>query len=86
MISNETTDHEQQPPQNRPVWARRVIALISILAMIGELIVAQGDISNGTNAQASAIQIIQLWTPHIYYLMLIIGFTIAGYIWTRATD
>ena len=77
---------EAPPPKRRTLWSRRIIAIISILALVAEFVVAQADIQSGTDQQASAIQIIQLWTPHLYYLLLIIGVTIALYIWTRATE
>lgn len=40
----------------------------------------------GVEQQASAIQIVQLWTPHLYYMIVIIGLTIAAYIITRGFD
>jgi len=65
---------------------RPILGIVTIVALILEASLATGDASIASDGEASAIQIIQLWTPHLYYVMLIIGISIACYIWTRAYD
>jgi len=65
---------------------RIVIGVGMLLALAFVSLAAIGDINSGNKAGASAIQIIQLWTPYIFWAIVIVGAGIAGYILTRALD
>ncbi len=56
------------------------------MAMLIEVVVAVVDVNSAEDKGASAIQIVQVWTPHLYAMMTIIGITIALYIVTRAVE
>lgn len=89
-----TTDAVEQPsiPSSRidfPAIARLGRAVISVIALLSfglNLALAQWSIADARDADASAIQIIQVWTPHIYYAVVIVGIAVVLYILTRAFD
>lgn len=67
--------------------ARLLIGLGGAAALLLEYTNAQSDIDRATKVpDISAVQIVQLWTPHIFYAIVIIGVTLALYIATRMAD
>lgn len=67
-------------------YARVAIGVIMIIVMAAEFYLAESDANDASDAGASAIQIVQVWTPHLFYMMAIIGFGIAAYIITRVVE
>jgi len=67
-------------------WLRVAIGVVGLIALAIEYSNAKSDEDLGTAAEASAVQIIQLWTPHLYYVLLIVGAMVGCYIITRAWD
>lgn len=65
---------------------RKAIAIAAILAFAINLLLALNVTSSAQGSEASAVQVIQVWVPHIYYAILITGVTVALYVWTRASD
>jgi hypothetical protein len=59
---------------------------VACIALGINLFLAVTSIESARDSDASAVQIIQVWVPHIYYAVLITGFAIALYIFTRAED
>ncbi len=84
--------HQQQPrpplPPPARIWAdpprlRRLTGVIALLAFAVNLGLAQLTINDARSGEVSAVQIIQVWTPHIYYAILITGVAVAIYIYSR---
>ena len=87
---NDTTP--QTPPQStvqrilsRPTeqWSRLVIGGLGVLALGYKYMAAQNDEDAAFAGEASAVQFIQVYTPHIFDAMVIIGVMIGLYIVTR---
>lgn len=66
--------------------ARVVIGVGGVVALLAEYGAAQSDARAAVDAEASAIQIVQVWTPHLYYALVIVGVMIALYLVTRYAD
>lgn len=76
-----TTEKETRWRQLRPL-----IGVLTLLAIGHRVYAAESDVSAASNAEASAIQIVQVWTPHLFYMIMIIGIAIAFYVITRVED
>ena len=63
---------------------RLVIGILGLLAIGHRIYVAEQDIEHARGFDPSAIQIVQLWTPHIFYMIAIIGAIIACYVISRS--
>lgn len=82
-------DYEDDAAEGTSGWvrARLAIGVVATLAIAHRIYAAEQDMDNARDFDASAIQIVQLWTPHLFYMMAIIGAMIAFYIMSRsATD
>ena len=58
----------------------------SFFALIVVVVVAVGDVNNAIEADASAVQVIQLYTEYVFYAVIGIGVAIAMYVFSRALD
>ncbi len=67
-------------------WSRIAIGVLAIIAMGIEYINAHNDAENASDLDASAIQIVQVWTPHLFDMMAVIGVAIGAYIITRVAE
>ena len=68
-----------------PVF-RVIIGIGAMIALAINYWTVQGDVESARISGASAIQIIQIWTPHLYYGVMIIGIAIALYIVSRGLE
>jgi hypothetical protein len=87
MDNDETPSPETH--RNPVVRKRKGIGIGGIVLLIGYYVFAQIDVngaSTATGAETSAIQVIQLWTPHLFGAIILVGILISLYIWTRAYD
>lgn len=80
-----------EPDDTRAVFsyaagARVLIGLAGIGGLAYQYHSAQDDMRLADRADASAVQIVQLWTPHIFYAIVIIGLVMSAYIITRVSD
>lgn len=66
--------------------ARVLIGIGGIIGLGYQYNRAQADMDKAEKAEASAVQVVQLWTPHIFYAILIIGIVISLYIISRYSD
>lgn len=66
--------------------ARVLIGLAGIGGLAYQYNRAQDDADKASTAEASAIQIVQVWTPHLFYAIVIIGIVISLYIASRYAD
>lgn len=67
-------------------WSRVVIGFLGLVLIGYEFVAARQDADNATKLDASAIQIVQIWTPHLFYMIAIVGAVIAAYVITRAVS
>lgn len=84
-----TADDPIAPSRTTIPWLMFGRFLIGIggLASLGvEYHTANHDADNASKVGASAIQIVQVWTPHLFNAMLIIGVTLTLYVLSRAFD
>jgi hypothetical protein len=72
----------------RTTWrrVRNLIGVVMLLAIGVIVLAANADVDAAREGDASAIQIIQVWTPNIFYMITVIGIGIAFYIITRIED
>lgn len=71
---------------SNPGRLRRFIAIAACFAFGINFLLAQVSLDSAREGEASAIQVIQVWTPHIYYAVLITGVAVALYIYSRSHD
>jgi hypothetical protein len=67
-------------------WSRVAIGVLGLLLIVIEYSAARSDANHASDLDASAIQIVQVWTPHLFYITAIIGGVVAAYVITRALD
>jgi hypothetical protein len=65
---------------------RALVGALAIGAFTVNFMLAQWSIHDARESDASAIQIVQVWTPHIYYAILITGVAVALYVASRLVD
>ena len=70
----------------RSLSLRKLVGVAAMIAFAINLALAQLTLSDARGGDVSAVQIIQIWTPHIYYAVLITGVAIALYIYSRAEE
>lgn len=86
------TAHERGPiggarsDQSRIQRFRIGIGIAACIGFAINFVMAQITLMSARGGDASAIQIIQVWTPHIYYAILITGIAVALYIASRSMD
>jgi len=86
-MNNDDATTPTEPHRTPVVRKRKGIGIGGIVLLIGYYVFAQADVSGaGGISEASAVQVIQLWVPHLFGAIILVGILISLYIWTRAYD